>query len=120
MKLAFTRLVAHDIELAGPRPGPGGTFGLVTKLNCLSIVTSGNPQMYASVAMPSGVFEVESCAILILRSSVVGCAVVSCNCAWALGKYCIALNEPEKHSPAKNRIIAVLIFRGLVTIKGMK
>lgn len=46
-KLAFMRFWAHDDEdiiLAGPRPTPGGTFGLVTKLNCLSIETSGNPQ----------------------------------------------------------------------------
>ena len=81
MKLAFTSSVAHDTELAGPRPGPEGIFGLVTKLNCLSIVTSGNPQMYASVAMPSGVFEAESCAIFVFRSSMVGCVALADVCA---------------------------------------
>lgn len=45
MKLAFTRSVAYETELAGPRPDQGGLFGLVTKLNYLSIVTSGNPEM---------------------------------------------------------------------------
>ncbi|MGA8843298.1 MAG: hypothetical protein WB511_06905 [Nitrososphaeraceae archaeon] len=57
VKLAFTRLRAQAGELAGPRPIQGEVFGLVTKLNCLSIVTSGNPQMYASVAISSGLFE---------------------------------------------------------------
>jgi hypothetical protein len=49
--------------LAGSPPTPGGTFGLVTKLNCLSIVTRGNPQIYASVAISSDLLEDESCAI---------------------------------------------------------
>ena len=29
-KVAFVRVGKHETELAGPRPGPGGTFGLVT------------------------------------------------------------------------------------------
>jgi hypothetical protein len=33
------------------------------KLNCLSIVTRGNPHMYASVAISSVLLEEESCAI---------------------------------------------------------
>lgn len=37
-----------------------------------------------------------------------------------VGLYPRALNEPEKHSPDKNKIITVLIFGVLFTIKGMK
>jgi hypothetical protein len=74
VKLAFTRSRAQLFEdrvLAGPRPIPGGTFGLVTKLNCLSIVTRENPHMYAKVAISSGLFEEEICAIFMLSCSIV-------------------------------------------------
>jgi len=65
VKLAFASSRLQARVLTGPSPGPGGTFGLVTKLNCLSIVTRGNPHMYASVAISSDLFEVVSCAIFI-------------------------------------------------------
>ena len=68
--------------------------------------------------MPSGVFEDESCAIFIFKSSSVGCGVAGCACARTVGKYCSALNEPEKHRAAIVRIITVLmIFRILLVIR---
>ena len=69
--------------LAGPRPTPGGTLGFVTKLNCLSMLTSGNPQMYASVAKSSGLFDDKSCAVFTFNSSIadLGLAALGCACA---------------------------------------
>jgi hypothetical protein len=68
------------------------------------------------VAIPAGVFDADNCAIFIFRSSMVGCVAFADVCAWARGKYCIALNEPEKHRPTIESIIAVLMIFTELTV----
>lgn len=48
MKSAFGKTLKWLSVFIGPRSGPAGTFGLVTKSVVLFTLTRGNPQIYAS------------------------------------------------------------------------